>query len=61
MPYDGSSIIGSRLKPIAGEIEVDVAMETKGPHYSRSKGEQYARMTEGDGSVPYFKRYVVVG
>ncbi len=56
MPYDGSSIVSARVKPNQGDIELNVAMETKGPHYSRSRGEQYARKTEGEGGVGYFKR-----
>ena len=51
--------MGARLKPNRGQVELDIAIETRGPHYSRSKGEQYARGTEGEGSTPYFKRYRV--
>ena len=57
MPYDGSIIKEIRIKPNHGDVEFDVAIETKGPHYSRSRGEQYARMTENDGTA-YFKRCV---
>ena len=55
MPYDGA-IKSARLKPNQGNLEFDVAMETRGPHYSRSKGEQYARKTEDEGGSSYFKR-----
>ncbi len=58
MPFDGATIKNARIRPNHGDMELDVAMETKGSHYSRSRGEQYARLTEGEGTC-YFKRYMI--
>ena len=56
MPYNGDNVLEAKIKEKQSKVELSVAIETRGQHYSHSKGEQYARGAETEGGVSYFSR-----
>ncbi|XP_062611114.1 DNA-directed RNA polymerase III subunit RPC5-like [Saccostrea cucullata] len=47
MTYDDVDILAARVKPVQKKVEIEATINTRSPHYARSKGEQIALNVDG--------------
>ncbi|XP_056019128.1 DNA-directed RNA polymerase III subunit RPC5-like isoform X2 [Ostrea edulis] len=47
MTYDDVDIHSARVKPVQKKVEIECAINTRSPHYAKSKGEQIALNVDG--------------
>lgn len=63
--YDDSSILKTKIRPRSGQMEMELGLQTRGPTFDRSKGEQIALNVDGafrdkrDSEDNYYKSNVM--
>ncbi|XP_074653463.1 DNA-directed RNA polymerase III subunit RPC5-like [Tubulanus polymorphus] len=50
LPYDNVPRLAARIKPIQQKVELELGINTQGPNYAKSKGEQIALNVDGSSS-----------